>query len=89
MDLETVKQNGVRQKEKNKYCTLMHVWGFPDGLVIKDPPARQQTRVQYLGQENPLEKEIATHSSILSWEIPWTEEAGGLQSMGSQRVRHN
>ena len=89
MDLETVKQNGVRQKEKNKYRTLMHVWGFPDGLVIKDPPARQQTRVQYLGQENPLEKEIATHSSILSWEIPWTEEAGGLQSMGSQRVRHN
>ena len=89
MDLETVKQNGVRQKEKNKYRTLMHVWGFPDGLVIKDPPARQQTWVQSLGQENPLEKEIATHSSILSWEIPWTEEPGGLQSMGSQRVRHN
>ena len=41
-----------------------------------------------LGQEDPLEKEIGTHSSILAWEIPWTEEPGGLQSMGSQRVRH-
>ena len=83
MDLETVKQNGVRQKEKNKYRTLMYVWGFPDGLVIKDPPARQQTPVQSLGHENPLEKEIATHSSIFAWRIPWTEGSGGLQSMGS------
>ena len=46
-------------------------------------------RVRSLGQEDPLEKEMATHSSILAWEIPWTEEAGGLQSMGSQRVEHN
>ena len=45
--------------------------------------------VQSLGQEDSLEKEIATHSSILAWKIPWTEELGGLQSMGSQRVRHN
>ena len=45
-----------------------------------------QEIIQYLGQEDPLEKEMATHSSILAWEIPWTEEAGGLQSMGSQRV---
>ena len=67
MDLDTVIQNGVRQKEKNKYRILMYVWGLP---VVKDPPARQQTQVQSLGQENPLEKEIATHSSILSWEIP-------------------
>ena len=48
----------------------------------------QETRVQSLGPEDPLEKEMATHSSILAWEIPWTEEPGGLQSMGSQRVRH-
>ena len=48
-----------------------------------------ETEVQSLGQENPLEKEMVTHSSILAWEIPWTEEPGGLQSMGSQRVRHN
>ena len=49
----------------------------------------QETQVRSLGQEDPLEEEIATHSSILAWEIPWTEEPGGLQSMGSQRVRHN
>ena len=48
-----------------------------------------ETRVQSLGQENPLEKEMATHSSTLAWEIPWMEEPGRLQSMGSQRVRHN
>ena len=46
-------------------------------------------QVQSLGQEDPLEKEIATHSSFLAWEIPWKEETGGLQSMGSQRVGHN
>ena len=49
----------------------------------------QETRVQSLGWEDPLEKAIATHSSILAWEIPWTEEPGGLQSMGSQRVGHD
>ena len=59
---------------------------------IKNLPAMQETqemRVQSLGQQDPLEEEMATHSSILAWEIPWTEELGGLQSMGSQRVRHN
>ena len=49
----------------------------------------QDTRVQSLGWEDPLEKEMATHSSALAWEIPWTEESGGLQSMGSQRVRQD
>ena len=49
----------------------------------------QKTRVQSLGQEDPLEKETTTHSSILAWRIPWTEEAGGLESMGSQRVGHD
>ena len=49
----------------------------------------QETWVQFLGQEDPLEKEIATHSSIFAWEISWTEEPGGLQSMGLQRVRHD
>ena len=48
----------------------------------------QEMQVQALGQENPLEKETATHSSILAWEIPWTEEPGRLHSMGSQRVGH-
>ena len=49
----------------------------------------QETHVQSLGQEDPLEKEMATHSSILAWEIPWTEEPGGLQSMGPKRAGHN
>ena len=51
---------------------------------LKRLPAMQETWVQSLGQEDPLEKEMATHSSILAWKIPWTEEPGGLQSMGSQ-----
>jgi len=49
----------------------------------------QEMRVEFLVREDPLEEEMATHSSILAWEIPWTEEPGGLQSMGSQRVRHD
>ena len=51
---------------------------------VKNQPAMQETRVGSLGQEDPLEKEVATHCSILAWEIPWTEERGGLQSMVSQ-----
>ena len=53
---------------------------------VKNSPSGQETRVRSLGQEDPLEEEMATHSSILAWRIPWTEEPGGLQSMGSQRV---
>ena len=49
----------------------------------------QETQVQSLGREDPLEKEIATHSSILAWEIPWTEEPGGIQSMAFRRVRYD
>ena len=66
------------------------IWGA--SLVaqrLKHLPAMQETLVQSLGQEDPLEKEMATHSSILAWRIPWREEAGRLQSMGSQRVGHN
>ena len=57
--------------------------------VVKNLPAVQETQVQPLGWEDPLEKEMATHSSILAWRSPWTEGPGGLQSMGLQRVRHN
>ena len=57
--------------------------------MVKNPPAIQETWVQSLSQEDPLEKEMATHSSILAWRILWTEEPGGLQSTGSQRVGHN
>ena len=62
-----------------------------DSLVtqmVKNLPAMQETQVRSLGQEDPLEKEMATHSSILAWKIPWMEEPGRLQSMGSQRVGH-
>ena len=54
--------------------------------TVKNPPAMQETWVRSLGQDDPLEKGMATHSSILAWRITWTEETGGLQSMGSQRV---
>ena len=57
--------------------------------TVKNPPAVQETWVQSLGWEDPLEKEMTTHSSILTWKIPWTEESGGLESMGSQRVKHD
>ena len=60
------------------------LWGFPGGSVVKNLPAMQEaqeTRVPSLGQEDPLEEEMATHSSIPAWKIPWTEEAGGLQSV--------
>ena len=57
--------------------------------MVKNPPAVWETQVRSLGQEDPLEENIATQSSILAWEIPWREEPGGLQSTGSQRVGHN
>ena len=57
--------------------------------TVKRLPAVWEPRVQSLGWEDPLEKEMATHSSTLAWKIPWTEESGGLQSMGSQRVRRD
>ena len=63
--------------------------GFPGGLVVKNLPANAQDTDSILGQEDPLEKKMTTHSSILAWKISWTEEPGGLQSMGSQRVKHD
>jgi len=63
--------------------------GFPDGAVVKNPPAMQEMGVQSLDRDDPLEEKMATHSSVLFWRIPWTEEPGGLQSMGSQRVGHD
>ena len=57
--------------------------------MVKNVPAMQETWVQSLDQEEPLEKEMATHFSILAWRMPWTEEPGGLQSVGSQRVRQD
>ena len=57
--------------------------------MVKNLPAMQEAWVQSLDLEDALEKGMATHSSVLAWRIPWTEEPGGLQSMGLQRVRHN
>ena len=68
---------------------MVQRFGFPGGSVVKNLPSKQEKQVRSPGQEDPLEEEMATHSSILAWEISWTEEPGGLQSMGSQRVRHD
>ena len=62
----------------------MKAWASLVAQLVKNPRAMQETPVQSLGWEDPLEEEMATHSSILAWEIPWTVEPGGLQSMGSQ-----
>ena len=73
-------------------ATLSSILSFLGGSVVKNPPTvqeLQETQVQSPGQEDPLEAEMATHSSILAWEIPWTEEPGKQQSMRSQRVRHD
>ena len=60
--------------------------GFPGNSTVKNPPAKQETQIWSLGGEDPLEKEMAIHSSTLAWEIPWTEDTGGLQSMGLQEL---
>jgi len=66
------------------------MWDFPGGDSGKEPTcqSRRYKETWVPGQEDPLEEEMATHSSILAWKIPWTEKPGGLQSMGLQRVRH-
>ena len=76
---------------KNVSCTdhLLCSRGFPGDSGVKNPPAMQETWVQSLAQEDPLEEGMATLSSVLGWEIPWTEESGGLPSIGLQRVGHD
>ena len=79
--------------EAVKKCVLFVLYKDVSGLpwvaqLVKNPPAMQETPVPFLGWEDPLEKEMATHSSVLAWKIPWTEEPGGLESMESQRVGH-
>ena len=68
---------------------LYYYRGFPSGSMVKNLPAMEKTPVQWLDQEEALEKEMATHSSILAWKILWAEEPGGLQSMESKRVGHD
>ena len=79
----------VRAKSIVILILSMSQKGFPGGLVVKNPPDKQEMWVWSLFQEDFLEMEMAIHSNILAWEIPWTEEPGSLQSMGSQRVRYN
>ena len=62
---------------------------FPGGSLVKNPPANAGVAGSISGLEDPLDEEVAAHSSILAWKIPWTEEPGGLQSMGSQRVQRD
>ena len=68
---------------------ITNYWASLVTQMVKNLPAVQEIWVLFLGQEDPLEKEIATHSSILAWRIPWTEGPGGLQVHGVARVRHN
>ena len=81
---------GVRRLVKHggkQFSFAGELWTVRASLVaqsVKNLPAEQETQVQSLGQENPLEKRMAIHSRILAWKIPWTKESGGLQSMGSQ-----
>ena len=68
---------------------LQSTWASLVAQMVKRLPTMWEIRVRSLGREDPLEKEMATHSSTLTWKIPWMEEPGGLQSMGSQRIGHN
>ena len=68
------------------FASSYFIFVFPGGSEGKASAAMQETQVRFLGWEDPLEKKMATHSSILAWRIPWTQEPGGLQSMGSQEL---
>ena len=76
----------IKKKKKNQ---SLPSWRILVAQIAKNSSAVQETQVQSLGREDPLEKEMATLSNIIAWKIPWTEEPGGLQSTGSQRVRHD
>ena len=73
----------------NLHQKVPYSWAFLVAQMVKSLPVMQETWARYLGWEDPLEKEMATHSSTLAWKIPWTEEPGRLQSMELQRVRHD
>ena len=83
--------HGVAESETTERLSI-HIYlhlGFPDGSVVKTPPEKQETLIRFMGQKDPLKKEMETNSTILAWKIPWIEKSGGLQSMGSQKVRHD
>ena len=79
-------------KEWEREMNCCQNWASQVALVVRNPLPTQETQemqIRFLGQEDPLEEGMATHSRILAWRIPWTEESGGLQSTGSQRVGHD
>ena len=78
-----IEKNGLKGRFRDRYTDI---WASLITQLVKNLPAMQETRVHFLGQEDPVEKRMATHSSILAWRIPWAEEPGGLQSMGSQEL---
>ena len=83
---------GVIEWAEIGYFRFPHIGSlkiFPVAQMVKNLSAMQETQVQSLGREDPLEKGMATHSSIVAWRLSWTEEPGGLQSVGSQRVKHD
>ena len=85
-----LKQSDLNGMETHKGGdTYIYVGGFPGGSVAKNPPVMQETWVQPLGLDDPLEEGMAVYSNILAWRVSWTEEPGGLQLIGSQGVRHN
>ena len=73
----------------NFYLIIVLLWASLVAQLVENLPAMQETWIRFLGREDPLEKGMATHSSILAWRFLWTEEPGGLQSLGSQRVGHD
>ena len=85
----TMKALTRRCPNTGPFLKLMYDWAFLVAQMVKNLPAMQETWVWSMGQEDPLEGEMTTYSSILAWRIPWTEEPGRLQSMRSQRVRHD
>ena len=86
-DPELLSPASLKVKGNKQYC--LSTDSFPVAQMVKNLPAVQETQVGSLGWEDPLERGMATHSSVLAWKIPWTEEPGGLQSMGSQRLEHS
>ena len=84
---------GREEREQTRVSKILNfIWGqiqLSYTQTVKRLPTMREAQVQLLGQEDPLEKEMATHSSTLAWKIPWTEDPGRLQSMGSQRVGHD
>ena len=92
--LENSREACNKNKENTRisilnFKTSYAILGLPGSSVVKNPPAMQETGVQSLGWEDTLGESMTTHSSIFVWRIPWTEESGGLQSVGSQKVGHD